>query len=36
MKTFTTTGICIPEENHMVNLDDHIEKIREIYSSAAK
>lgn len=30
MKTFTTTGICIPDENYMVNLDERIQKIRDM------
>ena len=30
MKTFTTTGICIPDENYMVNLDERIQRIREM------
>lgn len=30
MKTFTTTGVCIPSENYMVNLDDRIIQIREM------
>lgn len=27
MKTFNTTGVCIPEDNYMVNLSDRMEKI---------
>lgn len=30
MKTFTTTGVCIPSENYMVNLDDRIIQIVEM------
>ena len=28
MKTFTTTGLCVPSMNYMVNIDDRIEKIK--------
>ena len=28
MKTFTTTGLCVPAVNYMVNIDDRIEKIK--------
>ena len=28
MKTFTTTGICIPEENYMVDITDRLNRIK--------
>lgn len=28
MKIFTTTGLCVPAVNYMVNIDDRIEKIK--------
>lgn len=28
MKTFTTTGVCIPDENYMVRIDDRIIEIK--------
>ena len=28
MKTFTTTSLCVPSENYMVNIDDRIIKIK--------
>ncbi len=28
VKTFTTTGLCIPDENYMVNIDDKIIQIK--------
>ena len=30
MKTFTTTGVCVPNENYMVSIDDRIDKIKEM------
>ena len=30
MKTFTTTGVCVPSVNYMVNIDDRIEKIKKM------
>lgn len=28
MKVFTTTGVCIPEENYMVDIRDRLEQIK--------
>ena len=30
MKIFTTTGVCVPNENYMVSIDDRIVKIKEM------
>ena len=28
MKTFTTTGVCTPENNYMVDISDRIKKMK--------
>lgn len=30
MKRFNTTGLCIPERHYMVNIDDKLEKIKQM------